>query len=138
MNAPPTMIGHLGRNALALALGVSLLGGCAAMRRDEAMNAEDLLLAAGFKVRAADTPEQQAELQAMPPLKMQMRSREGNVVFTYADPYNCQCLLVGDQAAYSKYKQLALEKQIADERLEASVAEENAAMNWGMWGPWWW
>jgi len=27
---------------------------------------------------------------------------------------------------------------IADERLEAAEAEESAAMDWGLWGPWWW
>ena len=55
----------------------------------------------------------------------------------YADPYSCNCLYVGDQQAYAEYKRLALQRQIADERLEAAEAEDSAAIDWSLWGPWW-
>jgi len=45
---------------------------------------------------------------------------------------------VGDPQAYAEYQRLALQKQLADERLEAAEAEESAAMDWNVWGPWWW
>ena len=114
------------------------LGGCAAMRRHEARDTGDLLVSAGFTTKPADTPERAQQLHAMPPLKLVSESEDGNVVYRYADPYSCNCLYVGDQQAYAEYKRLALQKQLADERLEAAEAEESAALDWGPWEPVWW
>jgi hypothetical protein len=119
----------------AAALAVS---GCAAMRRREARNTGDLLVSAGFTTKPADTPEREQQLHAMPPLKLVSESKDGHVVYRYADPYSCDCLYLGDEHAYAEYKRLALQKQIADERLEAAEAEESAVMDWGLWGPSWW
>jgi len=110
------------------------VGGCAAMRRHEARDTGDLLVAAGFRSKLADTQR----LRALPPLKMVSQSKDGHLVYRYADPYSCDCLYVGDEQAYAEYKRLALKKQVAEERLEAAEAEESAAMDWGLWGPWWW
>jgi len=114
------------------------VGGCAAMRRHEARDTGDLLVAAGFRSKLADTPEREQRLRAQPPLKMVSQSKDGHLVYRYADPYSCDCLYVGDEQAYAEYKRLALKKQVAEERLEAAEAEESAAMDWGLWGPWWW
>src|SRR5438552_1343617 len=108
------------------------LGGCAAMRRREARDTGDLLVSAGFTTKPADTPERAQQLHAMPPLKRALQSKDGNVVYRYAVLYSCDCLYVGDQQAYAEYNRLVLEKQIADERLEAAQAEESFA------GSWWW
>lgn len=96
------------------------LGGCAAMRGHEARDTGDLLVSAGFMPKPADTPERAQQLHAMPPLKLVSQSKDGNVVYRYADPYSCDCLYVGNQQAYAEYKRLALQKQIADEWLEAA------------------
>ena len=114
------------------------LGGCAAMRRHEARDTGDLLVAAGFTTKPADTPARAQQLHAMPPLKLVSESKDGNIVYRYADPYSCDCLYVGDQQAYAEYKRLALQKQIADERFEAAEAEESAAIDGGLWEPVWW
>jgi hypothetical protein len=114
-----------------------LAGACSTIRRDEARNTGDLLVAAGFKMKPADTPARTEKLASMPALKMVQREKDGRLVFTYADPYNCKCLYVGDETAYGQYKRLALQKQIANEQLEASMAAEDATMDWGLWGPWW-
>jgi len=45
---------------------------------------------------------------------------------------------VGDQAAYQKFQEMAVREKIADERLEAAEDYEDASMNWGLWGPFWW
>jgi len=108
------------------------------MRRHEARDTGDLLVAAGFMSKLADTPEREQRLRALPPLKMVSQSKDGHLVYRYADPYSCDCLYVGDEQAYAEYKRLALKKQVAEERLEAAEAEESAAMDWGLWGPCWW
>ena len=123
---------------LLVSVAAFALTGCAAMRRHEASNSGDLLVAAGFTPKPADTPDRAEKLRTMPPLKMVSQSNDGRLVYRYADPYSCDCLYVGDQQAYGKYKSLAVEQRIADERLEAAEDEESAAMNWGIWGPWGW
>ncbi len=112
-----------------------VVSGCAAMRRREARDTGNLLVAAGFTPKPADTPEREQQLHVMPALRMMWQRKDGRMVYRYADPYSCNCLYVGDQQAYAEYKRLALEKQIADERLEAAEAEE---MDWDIWGPWGW
>ena len=117
----------------ATAIAVS---GCAAMRRQEARDTGDLLVAAGFRTKPADTPERAQQLRAMPALKMVAQSKDGHLVYGYADPYGCNCLYVGDEDAYRQYERLAVQKQLTEERLEAAEVEESAATDWGLWGPW--
>jgi hypothetical protein len=122
---------------LALALGVSLaLAGCAAFRRSEARSAEDVLAAAGFRQLPATTPQRIDALRTMKPRTLSQVTRDGKTYYVYPDPDNCNCLYVGNEAQYHEYERLALEKQMADERLEAAEAEEDTAMDWGVWGPW--
>jgi hypothetical protein len=107
------------------------LSGCATIRAHEAASTERLLAAAGFQMRPADSPERLQDLATMPPFKVVSRSKDGNVVYTFADPENCHCLYVGGPKEYSAYERLRVEREIASEMNEAS-------MNWDMWGPWWW
>jgi hypothetical protein len=122
---------------LALALGVSLvLAGCAAFRRSEARSAEDVLAAAGFRQLPATTPQRIDALRTMKPRTLSQVTRDGKTYYVYPDPDNCNCLYVGNEGQFQEYKRLALEKEMADERLEAADAEEDTAMDWGVWGPW--
>lgn len=125
------------RNAVLIVVATLFaLPACSAIRRSEAQSAEDLLVAAGFRIQMADSPDSAAKLAQMKPvLRVVPRDKDGEVVYTYADPYNCQCVYVGGEEAYARYRRLALEKQIADERVEAAEAEESAAMNmqWYWW-----
>jgi hypothetical protein len=105
------------------------LAGCAAIQRSEAKDKEQLLAAAGFQAKPADTPEKLANLRTMPPRKLVSQAKDGKFVYSYADADYCHCLYVGGPTEYSAYQRLAVQKEIA---LEAS-------MDWDMWGgPWWW
>ena len=121
------------RNVVVLALIIALpLAGCAAIERREARDKEQLLAAAGFQVKPADTPTRLADLKTMPPRQLVARSKDGNFVYTYADPDYCQCLYVGGPTEYAAYQRQAVKKEIAEEQQEA-------AMDWDMWAPWpWW
>ena len=120
--------------AIALVLGMA---GCAAMRLEAAHRKENVLAAAGFKMKPADTPEKLAQLEAMPQLKMIARNRpSGQLVYTYADAKGCKCLYTGDAQQYADYRRLALQQQMAESEVEAAQANEAAAMDWGWWGPW--
>jgi len=101
------------RNVVVLALIIALpLAGCAAIQRSEARATEQLLAAAGFQAKPADTPEKLANLKTMPPRNLVARSKDGNFVYTYADPDYCQCLYVGGPKEYAAYQRLAMEEEI--------------------------
>jgi hypothetical protein len=77
------------RKILMLALIVALpLAGCAVIQRSEARDKEQLL-AAGFQAKPADTPEKLANLRTMPPRKLVSQAKDGNLVYSYADPDYC-------------------------------------------------
>ena len=66
-----------GRTVLVLALaGMMILTGCATIRRSEARSTEEMLAAAGFVMRPADTAERQQRLAARPPYRL-LRSPTG-------------------------------------------------------------
>ena len=125
-----------GRTVLSGALAAAMvLTGCATMRRSEARSTEELLAAAGFVMRPADTAERQQRLAARPPYRLESHAKDGKVVYTYADPNGCVCLYVGGPKEYSEYQHLRLQRQIAaDEAWGAHAAD----MDWDMWGPWLW
>lgn len=121
---------------IASAVAASLaLAGCVSTVE----NKENMLSAAGFKIKPADTPGKLAALKALPPHKFVRQTQGGNVVYLYADPSICQCLYYGDQTAYGNYRQMVFEQNIADEQQMTAMMNQQAAMNWdwGVWGPGW-
>src|SRR5712691_1336775 len=110
-----------GRTVLSVALAAAmLLTGCATIRRSEARSTEQLLAAAGFVMRPADTAERQQRLAAMPPYRLVSRTKDGKVVYTYADPGTCKCLYVGGSKEYSEYQRLRVQHQIATDQAWAA------------------
>jgi hypothetical protein len=85
---------------------------------------EDMLAAAGFTLVPANTTERQAALADLPPHN-----------FVYADPTICDCLYIGDQAAYDRYRANVFAKNLANEQQFTAQLNE---MNWGAWGAGWW
>ncbi|MFN8644781.1 MAG: hypothetical protein U0802_25110 [Candidatus Binatia bacterium] len=126
------------RSCFAVLIAVSFLTGCSYFRKQEASEVEATLAAAGFTQRPANTPDKLTKLKAMPQRKFFSRVKpDGEVVQLYADAEFCQCLYAGTQAQYTRYQQLAIQQKIAQEHLEAAQMNEDAAMDWGMWGPFW-
>jgi hypothetical protein len=108
---------------------VIALAGCALIKKDNAVDTEQMLAAAGFKMKLADTPDKLAHLQTLTQRKLVSHERDGKVYFVYADADYCKCLYAGKQENYQRYQSLSLKENIAQ-------MNENASMNWGMWGPW--
>ncbi len=123
---------------LTLAAVVALAAsGCTYFRRQDADKTESTLAAAGFQMKPADTPKREASLAQFPVRKVVSRVRDGQVTYFYADPDFCKCLYFGNQQQYARYRQLAIQQQIAQEQVDAAEMNEDAAMDWGMWGPFW-
>lgn len=120
------------KSALGLPLLVLLYSGCASIEKNNAMDTERTLAAAGFRLKTADTPEQRAQLQALTQRKLVKHERDGKPVWLYADATYCHCLYAGSEKAYQEYSKLSIQQQIADEN------ENAAAMDWGAWPGFWW
>jgi len=114
---------------LALALALVDLAGCAAIQRSDAMDTERSLAAAGFQMKMADTAARTAQVSGLPQRKLTRVPHEGENRFVYADATYCKCVYVGTEAAYDRYQKIAIDQQVANEQLDAS-------MNWDAWGPW--
>jgi hypothetical protein len=118
---------------------IGVLAGCAAMRQERARNKEDMLSAAGFQMKPADSPKRVAHLQMLTPLRLLPYTRsDGKLLYVYADPKGCNCLYVGDETAYQRYRALQQEQKVAQEQMVTAQMNADAAMDWGLWGPYWW
>jgi len=114
--------------AIITVLGI-VLAGCAALQKSETTDTEQMLAAAGFNMRPADTPAKLAHLKTLTQRKLVSHERDGKVYFVYADAANCKCLYAGNQENYQRYQSLSVKKNIAE-------MNEAAPMDWGLWGPW--
>ena len=128
--------GFLGRTAaVALAIaGLLAVAGCASRI---AMDTERTLAAAGFHMKLADTPEKLAHLQTLEPQRRLVpHSQDGETRYVWADAKYCKCLYAGSEQAYQRYQNLAIQQKLANEQMEAAEANEDASMNWDMYGEW--
>jgi len=129
-----------GRNArsaglAALFMAVATLAGCVTPQQAVSEH-EDELAAAGFVVRPANTPERQAMLSRLPPHRFVQRVHGDTVHYVYADPLVCNCLYVGSQRAFNRYKRDRAQRRLADEQQMTAEMYSDSAWNWGAWGPW--
>jgi hypothetical protein len=113
------------------------LAGCAEMGSG---NTTSLLSAAGFRARTPQTPKQQELYAALPPYKVEHATLKGRAFYVYKDE-KAGVAYVGHEPEYQRYRQLAVQQQIAQERYMAAQMEADAAWQWyGAWGPrgmWW-
>ena len=111
---------------------LALAVGCAA----NTQSTENLLSAAGFRTIVANTPQRQQHLKTLPSNKVVPVQRNGKNYYVYADPANNQ-IYVGNPSQYQQYQQLRLARNLAQDQLATAEMNQQAAMNWEMWGPWW-
>jgi hypothetical protein len=112
------------------------LAGCAAIERHEASQKEQLLAAAGFQMRTADTPAKLADLERLQQHKLVRHERDGEASYVYANADGCKCLYTGNQASYDEFQKLQVQENVASQEMMAAEMNQQAAMNWEMWGPW--
>jgi protein-disulfide isomerase len=90
-------------------LTVATLAGCATLQTSQTESTEQLLSAAGFHLKLANTPERQAHLQTLVQGQVVPYERKGKTIYVYADAAKDR-LYVGDEAAYQRFQQLAVRK----------------------------
>jgi hypothetical protein len=109
---------------------LALAMGCA-----NTQSKENSLVAAGFKVIVPKTAAQQQKLKALPRDKVTMVQKSGKTYYVFPDAAHNQAY-VGGPKQYQAYRQLRLEKKLANEKLEAAEMNLDASMDWGGWGGW--
>jgi hypothetical protein len=113
------------RIALAAVVLTTMLGGCTAMRRDQAAETTNYLTQAGFKVLRADTPERVAKLNTLTPYKVvPWKRKTGGTVYAYAEPDLCKCVYVGSPKQYAKFLQLLNAGQAAEMAAEIKAESD--------------
>ncbi len=112
---------------------VALMVATAGCESVAAGDMENMLAAAGFSKRVAQTPEQMEKLADLPQRELFRSLHDERVYFIYADATYCRCMYVGDEAAHQRYEELALERRIARKRV---LQEDFSGMRLGVWGPW--
>ena len=114
-----------------------LVAGCAEMGSG---NTTSLLSAAGFRARTPQTPKQQELYAALPPYKVEHATVQGRAFYVYKDE-KAGVAYVGHEPEYQRYRQLAVQQQIAQNYYMAAEMDRAAAFGWyGAWGPrgmWW-
>jgi|SRR5882724_3834941 len=125
------------RRMIALVAVVVAAGGCATLQQ-RTLGTEEVLSAAGFQMKSADTPERMTTLHTLPPRTLVPQTRDGEVHYVYADPDVCKCLYVGTEAQYQQYERFLLQKELADKQLRAAQDYWNARSTWGAVDAWPW
>lgn len=87
------------------------LASCTMVPKPTASQTQEILVAAGFEAKEADTPEKVAKLKAMPQKKFIRHSRDGKTYYLYADTTYCNCIYKGDEANFARYRELVRERQ---------------------------
>lgn len=117
---------------LAFCLGPLFLSGCASMG---ASSTEPLLSAAGFVSRTPENARQQELYNQLPPYKVHRANYKGQVIYAYKDEAK-GIAYVGNEQAYQRYQQLAVQRQIARDNYAAAEMNRDMAYGWyGYYGP---
>jgi hypothetical protein len=129
---------NMQNQTLGAVLSVVLLGSGCVSTADRVANKEDLLAAAGFAALPASNPERQQLMAGLAANRFLSRVENDKLVYFFADPLVCNCIYVGDQAAYGRYRQEVFQRKIANEQQLTAMSYQDAQWNWGPWGPGWW
>ena len=113
--------------------GLALSAAGCASQQQLVSQKEDLLAAAGFQVRVADTPQRLAAMKSLPPNKFVTRVVNGQLTYQYADPLVCRCVYFGNQQNWGAYRQEVFAKQLADEN-QMTATMMQSSWDWGPWG----
>ncbi|MGU3493132.1 hypothetical protein ACLBXM_03730 [Xanthobacteraceae bacterium A53D] len=101
-------------------------------------NKENMLSAAGFQMRLADTPAKVASLKSLPAHKFTVQNKGGQPVYLYADPTVCGCIYYGTQANYASYQQMAFQQRLVNQQQMTAMMnqmnEQQMAFDYGPWG----
>jgi hypothetical protein len=111
-----------------------LLSSCAMLDAQQTKDTEQLLAAAGFKMKLADTPAKMAHLKTLTQHKIVAHQKDGAVYYIYADATNCQCFYWGQDQSYRNFLQQQEQQNIANEERMTAEMNEQEYLDWDTMG----
>ena len=85
--------------------------GCTMTPKETYFQIEEILVAAGFNFKEADTPQKMEQLKTLPQGKFLRHQIDGKSYYLYPGSPECKCLWKGDHAAFLRYQQLTQERK---------------------------
>jgi hypothetical protein len=121
---------------LALVLALPLLhSGCALFNEMDASSTEQLLVASGFQVQPANTPQKQAALAAVAPYQLKGYAKGNTMRYLYADPKQ-NVAYIGGPTQYAAYQKMLVKQGIAEDQAMAAAEMQMLAVDQSaMWDP---
>jgi hypothetical protein len=95
------------------------LMGCAGIGKMSPLQMDEMLLRAGFQLHKADTPKKLDFLKTLPQKELVHKTCKEKIFYFYVDGSSCQCMFVGDEQAYLRFKRLVKQEQM-DERISTT------------------
>jgi hypothetical protein len=80
---------------------------------------DEMLVQAGFQLHTADTPKKLDFLKTLPQKELVHKTFNQEIFYFYVDGSSCQCMYVGDEQAYLRFRRLVKEEQM-DERISTT------------------
>jgi len=108
----------LGVAVMTAVIGIALVGCATGPSSSPAAgkSQDDMLKQAGFITQAANSPQKLAYIKTLPAKKVVLNQyQEKPLYLVCTDPDAKQCFL-GDQAAYERYQQLAIQQSISEDQ----------------------
>lgn len=90
----------------------------------------------GFSHEAGQHPGTADDAGEAAPHRFLIRQSGNATHYVYADPLVCDCLYVGTQQAYDRYRSNQLAEHLASEQQLAALTYQDAFWSWTAWGPW--
>ena len=98
---------------------------------------ENLMATAGFRNILATTPQQKTLLAGLPANQISTVQKDGKVWYVFPN-HAAGSAMVGTQAQYTQYRQLAFAQKISDQNLQAAQLNSMPPVGWGAWGGGFW
>jgi len=95
------------------------LMGCAGTGKLSPFQMDEMLVRAGFQLHTADTAKKLEFLKSLPQNELVHKTYNEKVSYFYVDGSSCQCIYVGDEQAYQRFRQAVKEEQM-DEIVETT------------------
>ena len=95
------------------------LMGCAGIEKLSPFQMDEMLVRAGFQMHTAGTPKKLDFLKSLPQNELVHKTYNEKVSYFYVDGSSCQCMYVGDEQAYQRFRQSVKEEQM-DEKIETT------------------
>jgi hypothetical protein len=105
----------------------AFLMGCAGTGKMSPFQMEEMLVRAGFQLHTADTPKKLDFLKSLPQNELVHKTCNEKMFYFYVDGSSCQCMYVGDEQAYLRFRQSVKEEQM-NERIDTTSNKAQSEM----------